>query len=286
MSVEIRKVRLVLAYDGTGYSGWQIQPGRPTVQGTVREALLRIQGGGEVSVRGAGRTDAGVHAEAQVADARIATREGDAGLARGLDAVLPDDVALRGLSTVPDRFHATADAVRKTYVYRVARGGDRDPFARRFTWDVRRRLDLEAMSRGLERLPGTRDWSGFTAAGCTIENRVRTLEEASLAVDDSVLAFRFRADGFLTHMVRNLVGTIVEIGTGRHEPARIDRVLETGDRTLAGRTAPARGLCLVNVSYADWETPPARTPWTTDVSGADRVERVERAPASDRGNVR
>ncbi len=262
-----RRVRIVLAYDGTAYAGWQVQPRRPTVQGVLQEALATLHGGRPASVRGAGRTDAGVHAVGQVADAEVDLRMDDDRLLHALRAVLPHDVRPLEVETVPDRFHSRRDARAKTYVYLVDRSAHGDPFLARHALHVPRALDLEAMRDALERLPGRRDWTGFTAASCEIEDRVRTLAEASYEEDARrVGRFRFRADGFLTYMVRNLVGTVLDVGAGRFPPERVDDVLRTGDRAAAGPTARAHGLFLRRVEYDDHDGP-ADVPWP----GLDRT---------------
>lgn len=244
-----RRIRIDLAYDGTDYHGWQVQPAARTLQGTLQEALSRLCGGAAVTTRGAGRTDAGVHARAQVADAAIATGLDDAALARGLAALLPEDVRPTAVATVPDPFHARLSAVAKSYRYTLDRTPWGDPFRARFSLHHPHPMDLDAVREALARLPGTRDWSGFAAAGCEVEDRVRTLTEASLSVGDGSLAFVFRADGFLTYMVRNLVGTLLEVARGAMPPEAVDRILASGDRALAGPTAPAKGLCLESVEY-------------------------------------
>jgi tRNA pseudouridine38-40 synthase len=251
-----RRFRLVLAYDGTDYAGWQIQPDVATVQATLEAALGRIQGDVPVRVRGAGRTDAGVHAVAQVADFEIATGLDDAGLVHALSRMLPDDVRPVAGETVAHGFHSRNHARWKTYRYVLDRSPDGDPFLSRFALHVSPAPDLDRVRDALDRLPGRRDWSGFAGAACPPGDRTRTLTEATLEEGPgSTVALRFTADGFLNHMVRNLVGTILEVGRGRFDPGRIDDVLTTGDRTRAGPTAAARGLFLWRVRYDDFVTP-------------------------------
>lgn len=244
-----RRVRVDLAYDGTAYQGWQVQPAARTVQGELEAALSRLCGGAAVRTRGAGRTDAGVHARGQVADALVDTRLDDAAIARGLAALLPDDVRPTAVATVPEAFHARRSAVAKTYRYAIDRSPWGDPFAGRFALHHPHPMDLHAVRAALERLPGRRDWSGFAASSCEVEDRVRTLAVARLEERPGGLAFVFRADGFLTYMVRNLVGTLLEIARGAAAPALVDEVLASGDRSLAGPTAPPKGLCLESVEY-------------------------------------
>jgi len=245
----MRRLRLLLAYDGTDFAGWQIQPELRTVQGVLAAALTRLNGDRPVSVRGAGRTDAGVHALGQVADCGFAGELPDAGVAHALSRMLPDDLRVLAVATVADGFHAGRHAQAKVYVYRVDRSPHGDPFLRRFAARHPGPLDQEAMERALACIPGRRDWSGFTAASCTVEDKVRTVFTARYAEEEALGRFTFVGEGFLTHMVRNLVGTLLDVGRGRFTPERITEVLESGDRSLAGPTAPAAGLFLERVVY-------------------------------------
>jgi tRNA pseudouridine38-40 synthase len=246
-----RRIRIDLAYDGTDFAGWQIQPSQRTVQGTLEEALSRIEGDRAVRVRGAGRTDAGVHARQQVADVLVSTADDDEAVLRALRSILPGDVRPIALRTTRPDFHARHDAKSKTYRYLLDRSPARDPFLVRFASHHPYELDRPAMDEALARLPGRRDFAGFAGAASEVENTVRLLLEASYAESEGVGVFTFSADGFLNYMVRNLVGTILEIARGRVAPGRIDEVLASGDRNLAGPTAPARGLCLMRVDYRD-----------------------------------
>lgn len=240
---------MLVAYDGTDFSGWQVQPAARTVQGTLEAVLSTLQGGSPVAVRGAGRTDAGVHARGQVADAALAARIGDERLASALNGLLPSDVRVLSVATVPEEFHSRYDAVAKTYVYRLDRSAAGDPFRARVALHHPYPMDTAALAEALARLPGKRDWSAFCAAACEVKDRVRTVTEASYANGDGEGRFTFAADGFLTHMVRNLVGTLLEVARGKLAPARIDAILAARDRKEAGPTAPARGLCLERVVY-------------------------------------
>jgi tRNA pseudouridine38-40 synthase len=245
-----RRVRIDLAYDGSAYAGWQLQANAMTVQGVVEEALTAMHGGRLVRVRGAGRTDSGAHARGQVADCLVTTRSDDAGLLRALERMLPDDVRPRRVLTVPPVFHARHDARSKTYRYLIDRSEGGDPWRRRYALAWRHPVDDARLASALALLPGTRDWSGFAGSACTVKDRVRTLTDARRVVlRPGLEAFVFTADGFLTHMVRNLVGTLLEIARGRMAPDRIGEILSAGDRRLAGPTAQAHGLCLERVVY-------------------------------------
>jgi tRNA pseudouridine38-40 synthase len=260
-----RRVRIDLAYDGTAYAGWQWQPRQATVQGVLEAALTRLHGGGLVRVRGAGRTDAGVHARGQVADAMVDDRFSDRTLFTSLLALLPGDVRVHRVVTVDGAFHARHDAVAKTYAYSLDRTLAGDPFLARFALHEPRPLDEDAIDAALSWLPGTRDWSGFAGGACTVRDRVRTMTVARRAlVRPGLDVLEFTADGFLTHMVRNLVGTLLDVGRGRLDPGRLAVIVAAGDRTLAGATAPPHGLCLLRVDYGaaaggnapDGPTPP------------------------------
>jgi tRNA pseudouridine38-40 synthase len=242
--------RLLVEYDGTDLEGWQIQrePAR-TVQGLLVAAIARVTGAA-VTVNGAGRTDAGVHAEGQVASVSIATRLAPDDLQRALNAVLPRDVAVRGIAVVPEAFHARRDARSKLYVYRLWTGVARSPLRDRTSLWVRPPLDLEAMRTAAQALIGTHDFSSFRGAGSAVIGSVRTLTRIDIRGESGAdVALDCEGSGFLRHMVRNLVGTLIEVGQGRRSPQSIAHVLAACDRAEAGPTAPARGLTLVRVGY-------------------------------------
>ena len=245
-----RRIRIDLAYDGTAFAGFQLQPRRRTVQETLESALGELAGGRAVRVRAASRTDAGAHARAQVVDCALGCRLDDLGLERALARLLPPDVRPLAVHSMPERFHAQYDALCKTYRYRIDRSRHGDPFLARYALHVPHALDWERVREALALLPGRRDWSGFTDSRCRVRDRVREVFEASY-VDLAPLegAFTFRADGFLTHMVRNLVGTLLEIGRGLRAVASIGEIRERRDGTLAAAAAPARGLTLWRVTY-------------------------------------
>ena len=247
---------MVLAYDGTGFAGWQVQPGLRTVQGDLIAILTRLQGGGKISLRGAGRTDAGVHAEGQVADCLIKCRLADRDLLFALRRMLPEDLRPIVLDTVPAGFHSQHMAREKTYRYVLDHSAHADPFVARTSCHCPGPLDFGAMEAALSRLPGRRDWSGFAGVATPAGTRVRNLTLAELKRESELrTTFRFRSDGFLNHMVRNMVGAVLEIGSGRFGVERIDEILYTGNRYLAGKIAPSRALTLESVDY---ETPQGR----------------------------
>ncbi len=254
-----RTLRLVLEYDGTGFHGWQAQPGRAerrTVQAVVELALERLLGE-PVTVHGAGRTDAGVHALGQVASVVLerATMAPEA-IRDGLNALLPEDVAVRLVEDAPAGFHARKSAIGKHYRYLLLCRQARAPLLRRRVWHRRGRLDLEAMARAAVPLVGRHDFSAFRAAAGQAKHPVRTLRRLTVAPDpagevEGLVRIDLEADGFLMHMARILVGTLVEVGRGRLAPEATAAILAGRDRRAAGPTAPAHGLYLVAVRYPE-----------------------------------
>jgi len=246
--------RITLAYDGTAYAGWQVQPGVPTVQGTVEQALERIVGA-PVRVVASGRTDAGVHARAQVAGFRCATRLPPDTLRRALNANIPADIYVSELCVAPESFHAIRDAVAKRYRYVIQDGPLRDVFSRTTAWQLGYRLDVPRMQSAAQFLVGKHDFRSFETAGAPRRTSIRTVHELAvmrLAHQHlEPVAIEVEADGFLYNMVRNIVGSLVLVGRGTQEPAWISEVLAAQDRTRAGATAPAEGLMLLYVRYLD-----------------------------------
>jgi tRNA pseudouridine38-40 synthase len=240
----------VLEYDGTGFAGWQRQAqGERTVQGVLAEACRRVCGG-EAEVEGAGRTDAGVHARGQVAGVRVGTRLAAGELQRALNAVLPGDLAVLSLEAAAEGWHPRRSARRKLYRYAIWNGRVRSPLRDRYAHFVPQPLAADAMAWGAASLAGTRDFRSFQAAGSGVETTVRTLFRAELLGEaGGELALELEGDGFLRHMVRNVAGTLIEVGLGRRAPESLRALLEARDRGLAGPTAPARGLTLVRVEY-------------------------------------
>jgi tRNA pseudouridine38-40 synthase len=243
-------LRLVLEYDGTDFAGWQRQAqGERTVQGVLEDALRGVCGQ-PPDVEGAGRTDAGVHARGQVAGVRVETRLAPAELQRALNAVLPSDVAVRELEVAPEGWHPRRSARGKLYRYAIWNGRVRSPLRERFAHWVPQPLDVPAMAAAAACLLGTRDFRSFQAAGSGIEQTVRTLSRAELLGEaGGDLALELEGDGFLRHMVRNVAGTLLEVGLGRRAAGSLPALLDARDRDQAGPTAPPQGLVLVQVRY-------------------------------------
>jgi tRNA pseudouridine38-40 synthase len=247
----MRTLKFTIQYDGGGYVGWQRQPNGPSIQAVLEDALAPIEGG-LATLHGAGRTDAGVHALGQVASAALSNHLEVARLARALNAVLPPDIRVLSVEDMDSSFHARFSAQSKTYEYRIVNAPIVSPFLHRYAWHVPRPLDLEAMRTAAGPLVGTHDFAGFQAAGSSTGSTERTI----LGLDiedgsgfDTPIVLRVTGDGFLRHMVRNIVGTLVEVGVGRWDPWHLPGVLESCDRSQAGPTAPAHGLFLTHVTY-------------------------------------
>jgi tRNA pseudouridine38-40 synthase len=250
-----RVLKLVIAYDGTTFVGWQRQTNGTSIQALVEDSLARIEGK-PVTIAGAGRTDAGVHALAQVASVSVESRLDAGTIRRALNATLPGDVRILDVADAADDFHARFDARAKTYRYRIVNGESMSPFDWRYAWHVTAALDIEAMQRAAAVLVGRHDFAAFQATGSSVATSTRTVTRSEISVSDDPCASTSRqvkyeivADGFLRHMVRAIVGTLVEIGSGRWTADTMDEVLFSRDRARAGPTAPAQGLFLVSVDY-------------------------------------
>jgi tRNA pseudouridine38-40 synthase len=245
----MRTIKLVVQYDGSDFVGWQRQGKGVSVQGLIEEALATIDGA-PVTLHGAGRTDAGVHAVGQVASARVTSPIEDWQLVRALNAHLPDAIRVTELTTVPDAFHARFSATAKTYEYRIWNGRTVPPFIRQYAWHVIEPLSLPLMQQASQAIQGTHDFAAFRSARSLNHTTVREITGARWRQDgDHTLIFEIDGKGFLRYMVRSLVGTVVEVGRGHRPAADIARLLAAPDRSQAGRTAPARGLFLMKVEY-------------------------------------
>ena len=251
----MRTLKLTLQYDGTDYVGWQRQAAGTSIQGLLEDALRPIEKAA-VTVHGAGRTDAGVHALGQVASIALSSSIDPETLTRALNAVLPADVRVVAAEAVAETFHARFSASGKRYRYRVLSGAVCSPFEHRYVWHVPQPLDREAMASAAVLLEGRHDFSAFAAAGGAAKTNERTITRIRVnsgALDwpaqGPLVTFEVEGDGFLRHMVRNIVGTLVPVGLGRSSPSEVGGILASCDRSRAGATAPASGLFLVEVLY-------------------------------------
>lgn len=242
-------IRLVIEYDGTRYVGWQVQPNGPSIQAEVERALETLHKAPR-RVTAAGRTDAGVHARAQVVSFPEARPLPLAAYVKGMNALLPEDVAVHAASLEEDGFDARRSARGKRYRYVIENVPARAPLSRLFAWQLFLPLDAAAMADAARHLVGRHDFASFQAADCACDHAVREVRrlEVSRAADGRIDVV-VEATAFVKHMVRNLVGTLVEVGLGKRTPASIDELLASRDRTKAGPTAPPQGLCLEEVFY-------------------------------------
>jgi tRNA pseudouridine38-40 synthase len=285
-STSLRNVRLRIAYDGTDYVGWQVQPNGTSVQAVLLEAIRRLTGE-QATLFAAGRTDSGVHALGQVANFRTNSTIPADQIRRGLQNYLPDDVVVRHVDEVPEDFHATYDAIRKRYRYVIRNTRVKDPFTRRFAWHFWGDLDVAAMQSAADVLLGTHDFRCFESQWPNKATSVRTIEEVvvrrcaewdvwdegrgsrvegkSDGADSAsspgpwtldprpYVTFDIVADGFLYNMVRAIMGTLIKVGRGTWNADDVRRIVEQGDRGQAGETAPPQGLFLVKVDYGEGE---------------------------------
>lgn len=250
----MRNLKLILSYDGAEYSGWQVQPDAATVQGTLASAIGRVSGE-KVLPQGSGRTDAGVHALAQVATFVTESSVPTGNFVKALNDVLPASVRVLEVAEVPPGFHARHSARAKTYRYRIYRGAICPPFLARYVWHYPYPLDEEVMARAAELVVGEKDFTSFAAVdpergheGEPVSN-VRTIFSSAWERVGEELVYTVRGSGFLHHMVRNLVGTFILVGRATLQITDVTHILEARNRSAAGATAPASGLYLVGVEY-------------------------------------
>lgn len=257
----MRNIKLTIEYDGTNYCGWQIQPGCYTIQGVLESALSKITKS-EVDVIGAGRTDAGVHATGQVANFKTESKMTPSEFKLALNSLLPRDIVINYAEEVEEGFHSRFDAISRTYHYTILNADTPSAFLRNYVYVFKKPIDVDIMNEASEYLIGTHDFSSFASMGDPVHSPIRTVTFAEwrlLTPELSIFGFesgqqrliRFciKANAFLRGMVRAIVGTLLEVGTGKIPPEKVKEILELRDRTKAGPSLPAKGLCLVNVEY-------------------------------------
>lgn len=244
----MRNIVLRLAYDGTNYHGWQCQPNVPTIQETLTKAAERILNQ-PVKIHGAGRTDTGVHAMAQVANLHTDRRLEPKNLVRALNSVLPKDIRVQDCWEEDASFHARYSAKSKTYVYCIFNAPANSPFLERYVWHIPHELDVEAMGKALRTIIGEHDFSSFKKQNEIYKSTVRLVMRARLIRRGRLIYFIIEAQGFLRYMVRNIVGTLVPVGSGKITVHDFMEILGSKDRVAAGPTAPARGLFLRRIVY-------------------------------------
>ncbi|WP_319408599.1 tRNA pseudouridine(38-40) synthase TruA [uncultured Desulfosarcina sp.] len=241
--------KLIIEYDGSGFHGWQRQKNDRTVQETIENALA-VMTREPVTVIGSGRTDAGVHALAQVAGFKTRSRLDAEAFFNGLNSLLPGDVVIRACKQMPDNFHARFDVASKRYRYHILNRPIATAIGRQFVWHIRRPLDMAAMAKAAGSLLGTHDFKAFEGTGSPRDHTVRTVTDSTVKeTGGGNLTYDIEANGFLRFMVRNIVGTLVEVGLGKIDPQALPTILLSKDRSQAGATAPPQGLFLVDVAY-------------------------------------
>jgi tRNA pseudouridine38-40 synthase len=249
----MRTIKITLSYDGTEFSGFQSQAQVRSVQGELEAALAEVEGT-RVVVHGAGRTDAGVHALGQVASFKLSNSIAANDLFRALNAKLPEDVRVLSVEEAAAGFNARFHARSKVYRYRISNTRVLSPFQRRYAWHISRALDLHAMQQAARELAGEHDFRSFQAVSGTVKSTVRTISssnwtEEPLPLGGRLLTYEVAGTGFLKHMVRTMVGTLVEVGDGRRSPDSVRALVASRNRAAAGPTAPPSGLYLVRVDY-------------------------------------
>lgn len=246
---ETKNIRMVLRYDGTRFHGWQSQAEDSTIQDLMEEKIRLILNE-PVRLMAAGRTDAGVHALYQVCHFHTRSRLNPESLRRGLNSLLPPDIFISRAEYVSTNFHSRYSATYKVYEYRILNSPEPDPFTRYYSWHIPSSLDLPEMNKCLSLLIGEHDFSSFMSSGSSVRSPIRRMMKAEMHCPGAgLLFFEFQADGFLRHMVRNIVGTVVEVGKGRCDSVKFLEIIQARDRRLAGAKAPAQGLFLKRVYY-------------------------------------
>jgi len=244
----MKRILLTLSYDGTAYHGWQVQPNGITVQEVLQnslETLLKIR----PLVTGCSRTDAGVHAKEFCLHLDCEENLPREVFLRGLNAILPNDIAVTDYKEVPADFHARYNAKGKTYVYKILNSSRKDPFLSRYVWAIEKPLDTKIMNEFCANLVGTHDFYAFSSSGRSVTDTVRTVTECKVEKKDDIVELRITANGFLYNMVRIIVGTAVDVSNGRIDPNITKEIFKTKDRSKAGITAPPQGLILEKVYY-------------------------------------
>ncbi|MFO7971966.1 MAG: tRNA pseudouridine(38-40) synthase TruA [Desulfobacterales bacterium] len=245
----LKNYKLTIEYDGTAYHGWQRQADDRTIQGEIEKALMTMTRN-PVTLTGSGRTDAGVHAFGQVANFRCHTALDSAVFQKGLNSLLPRDIVITKCTQVSAEFHARYDVKSKSYHYRILNRTLAAAIFRQYAWHIPKKLDIEAMVKSLHYIIGTHDFKAFEGSGSLRANTVRSVMYANLEkTEDGYLVFKIDGNGFLKFMVRNIVGTLVDVGLGKITPNDFNKILLSKDRNLAGVTAPAHGLFLMQVNY-------------------------------------
>jgi tRNA pseudouridine38-40 synthase len=245
------RMKVTVAYDGTDFAGYQIQPSGRTVQGTIQSVLGKMHKGQPIPISASGRTDAGVHAMGQVFHFDTNLTIPDSAWAKALNAMLPDDILIKRVEETDASFHSRFSATSKEYHYKLYTAKQPDVFKRNHAWYYPYPLSIEDMKMACEHLIGTHDFTSFSSSRSEVADKTRTIYELSIEENGEELAFKIKGSGFLYNMVRIIVGTLIEVGQGKRTPDEISLILAALDRTAAGKTAPAHGLYLYEVKYEE-----------------------------------
>lgn len=264
-NVQKRRLVLWIEYEGTEFNGWQFQPGQRTVQGEIEAGLSKMCSE-PIRITGSGRTDSGVHAMGQVAHFNTRSAILPFKFALGLNTLLDRDISITDCREANSSFHAQHDALRKIYRYRILLRRRPSALRRHRTWHIKSALDIAAMQRAAEILQGEHDFESFRAEGTPVKSTVRNLERLEVKAVDDELHIEAMANGFLRHMIRNIVGTLVEAGRGERAPDSMTELLASRDRNLAAPTCPAQGLALICVDYGE-KMPPEAPPEPLNIKG-------------------
>lgn len=244
----VRNIKITVQYDGSRYSGWQIQPGKRTIQGELTEVVSNLVGV-RTQVHGASRTDAGVSALGQVGLFEIESPIPTENFPKAINGKLPRDIVVTSAEEVPKGFDLISGPISKLYRYTIYTGKHRPVMRLNQCWHIPKKLDIDAMDKAAQLLVGKKDFKSFASAADRRKDSIRTIFRCNVTSEDKWIYTDVEGDGFLYNMVRNIVGTLVDIGRGRWKPEKIEEILEAKDRTSAGQLAPAQGLCLMWIKY-------------------------------------
>lgn len=245
---ELKNFKIEIEYDGSNYHGWQRQPCVITIQEVVENALLKITGQG-VNVIASGRTDAGVHAKGQVASFKCDTSISPASFKRALNSLFPRDIVVTDICIMPFNFNARYSAISKCYRYSILNRDYPSSLLYKYSWFIPKRLDIAKMKSVINLFIGEKDFSSFMGAKSTAVSTVRHIIRLEIDRKEDIINITIEGNGFLKHMVRNIVGTLVSIGKGEIDPSTLEEIIKLRDRRKAGPSAPAHGLCLMYVRY-------------------------------------
>lgn len=243
-----RNFKLIIEYDGSAYHGWQRQSSDVSIQYEIEKALSTMTGR-KIVLTGSGRTDAGVHALGQTANFRCDTALTPETFQKGLNSLLPEDIVITSCTYADDDFHARFDIKSKVYRYHILNRPIPAAIGRRYAWHIRKLLDIDTMQAAGRHLVGIHDFRSFQGRGSGVDNTVRHIMDLTVCRENDIVVTEIQANGFLRFMVRNIVGTLVDVGLGKILPEDVEKILKSKDRTLASATAPPHGLFLVKVNY-------------------------------------